>query len=179
MARLKERYEKEIIPELMTLFSYKNRNQVPKVEKVVINIGVGEAISDPKSLERAVNELALITGQRPITTRARRSVAGFKLRVGSSIGCKVTLRAERMYEFLDRLLNVALPRIRDFRGVLPHSFDGRGNYTLGVKEQTIFPEIDYDKVEMVHGMDITLVTTASSDEEAKALLSLLGIPFGE
>lgn len=177
MARLKDKYEQEIAPQLRGKFKYRNRFQIPRIEKIVINVGLGEGISEPKFLEAAMEELAVITGQRPVVTKARKSVAAFKIRAGMSLGCKVTLRGKRMYEFLDRLVNVTLPRVRDFRGVSPTSFDGRGNFTLGIEEQIIFPEIDYEKIPLIHGMDITLVTTAKNDEEAKALLRLLGMPF--
>ncbi|MGB9680027.1 MAG: 50S ribosomal protein L5 [Thermoanaerobacteraceae bacterium] len=179
MARLKEKYDKEVIPALMSKFAYKNIMQVPKIEKVVINIGVGEAKENPKALEAAVNDLTIITGQKPVITRAKKSIANFKIREGMAIGTKVTLRSERMYEFLDKLFNVALPRVRDFRGVPSKSFDGRGNYTLGIKEQLIFPEIDYDKIDKIRGMDIIFVTTAKTDEEAKELLQMLGMPFAK
>jgi len=177
MARLKDKYQQEIVPALMQKFSYKNVMQVPKIEKVVVNIGLGEAIANSKALDAAVNDLAAITGQKPIVTRAKKSIAGFKLREGMPIGCKVTLRGERMYFFLDKLLNIAFPRIRDFRGILGKGFDGRGNYTVGIKEQLIFPEIDYDKVDKIRGMEITFVTSAENDEEAKELLKLMGTPF--
>ncbi|SES89599.1 50S ribosomal protein L5 [Anaerobranca gottschalkii] len=177
MARLKEVYQKEIVPALMDKFGYKSVMQVPRIEKIVINMGVGEAKDNPKALEGAVNDLAAITGQKPVVTKAKKAIAGFKIREGMPIGAKVTLRGERMYEFLDRLLNVALPRVRDFRGVSPTAFDGRGNYTLGVKEQLIFPEIDYDKVDKVRGMDIVFVTTAKTDEEAREMLRAFGMPF--
>lgn len=177
MFSLKEKYINEIRPALMERFGYKNIMQVPRLEKVVINMGVGEGKDNPKILEAAVKELALITGQKPVITKAKKSVASFKLREGMSIGCKVTLRGELMYDFVNKLINVALPRVRDFRGVSPKSFDGRGNYSLGLKEQIIFPEIDYDKVEKVLGMDITIVTTARTDEEAMELLRQLGMPF--
>src|SRR3990170_8018521 len=176
-ARLRERYRSEIVPALMKQFNYTNRMQVPEVEKVVINMGLGEAVSNVKVIDAAVAELGIIAGQRPVVTRAKKSEAAFKLRAGMPIGCKVTLRGDRMYEFLDRFLNIALPRIRDFRGVSPHSFDGRGNYALGVKEQLIFPEVKYDKVDMVRGMDICIHTTARNDEEAKVLLEQVGFPF--
>ena len=179
MARLKDKYQQEILPQMREKFKYKNNLQVPRLEKIVINIGLGEAVAEPKFLDSAAGELAAITGQRPVVTKARKSVAAFKIRAGMSIGCKVTLRGKRMYEFFDRLVNVALPRVRDFRGISPHSFDGGGNFTLGIKEQTIFPEISYEKIPMVHGMDITLVTTAKSNEEARELLHLLGMPFRE
>ncbi len=175
--RLKDRYRKTVIPEMMKQFSYKNPMQVPRLEKVVINVGLGEAISNAKLLDSAVKEISLISGQRPIVTRAKKSIAGFKLRQGMPVGCKVTLRGKRMYDFMDRFLNIALPRIRDFRGVSPKSFDGRGNYTLGLKEQLLFPEIKYDDVTDTHGMDITITTTARTNEEGKSLLNLLGMPF--
>jgi large subunit ribosomal protein L5 len=177
MPRLKDKYKKEILPALMKQFAYKNPLQVPKVMKVVINMGLGEAVSNIKVIDAAVSDLTDITGQRPVVTRAKKSEAGFKLRTGMPIGCKVTLRGDRMYEFLDRLLNVALPRIRDFRGIPAKSFDGRGNYSLGIREQLIFPEIRYDKVDMVRGMDISVETSARSDEEAQMLLESLGFPF--
>lgn len=179
MARLKDKYQKEILPRLKERFKYKNNLEVPRLEKIVINVGLGEAVAEPKFLEAVVGELAAITGQKPIATKARKSIAGFKIRAGMTIGCKVTLRGNRMYEFFDRLVNVALPRVRDFRGISPSSFDGKGNFTLGIKEQTIFPEISYEKIPMVHGMDITLITTAKSNEEARELLKLSGMPFQE
>ncbi|MCK9314216.1 MAG: 50S ribosomal protein L5 [Methanocorpusculum sp.] len=177
MARLYELYRNEITPKLMERFKYKNIMEVPKVERVVINIGVGEAIQNPKALDGAVNDLTIIAGQKPIITRARKSIAGFKLREGMPIGCKVTLRGARMYDFLDRLINLSLPRVRDFRGVSPQAFDGRGNYSLGIKEQTIFPEIDYDKIDKIRGLEVVLVTTAKTDEEARELLKSMGMPF--
>ncbi|GMB10013.1 LSU ribosomal protein L5P [Thermolongibacillus altinsuensis] len=177
MNRLKEKYLKEVVPALMSKFNYKSVMQVPKIEKIVINMGVGDAVQNPKALDSAVEELALISGQKPVVTRAKKSIAGFRLRAGMPIGAKVTLRGERMYEFFDKLVSVSLPRVRDFRGVSKKSFDGRGNYTLGIKEQLIFPEIDYDKVNKVRGMDIVIVTTAKTDEEARELLALLGMPF--
>ncbi|MBB5325776.1 large subunit ribosomal protein L5 [Anoxybacillus tepidamans] len=177
MNRLKEKYAKEVTPALMSKFNYKSVMQVPKIEKIVINMGVGDAVQNAKALDSAVEELALISGQKPVVTRAKKSIAGFRLREGMPIGAKVTLRGERMYEFLDKLISVSLPRVRDFRGVSKKSFDGRGNYTLGIKEQLIFPEIDYDKVNKVRGMDIVIVTTAKTDEEARELLTLLGMPF--
>lgn len=177
MARLKEKYVNEIIGKLKDKFSYKNIMQVPKLEKIVINIGLGEAIQNAKAIDAAVGDLAVITGQRPVVTRARKSIAGFKLRAGMPIGCKVTLRGDRMYEFADKLLNIALPRVRDFRGVSGKAFDGRGNYTLGIKEQLIFPEIEYDRIDKIRGMDIVFVTSAKTDEEAKELLAQLGMPF--
>jgi large subunit ribosomal protein L5 len=179
MSRLREKYEKEVVPALIEKFGYKNIMQVPKLEKVVINIGVGEAKENPKALEAAMNDLMMISGQKPVVTRAKKSISNFKIRKGMPIGVKVTLRRERMYEFLDKLFNIALPRVRDFKGVSPDSFDGRGNYALGVREQLIFPEIDYDKIDKVRGMDIIIVTTAKTDEEAKALLELLGMPFAK
>mgnify|MGYP000858287268 FL=1 len=179
MARLKELYYKEIVPALMEKFQYKNIMEVPKLEKVVVNMGVGDAKENPRFLESAIEDLSLITGQRPIVTQAKKSISNFKLRQGMKIGAKVTLRGDRMYEFVDKLLNVALPRVRDFRGVSEKSFDGRGNYSLGIREQLIFPEIDYDKVEKVRGMDIAFVTTAKTDEEAREFLRLLGMPFAK
>lgn len=177
MARLKEKYQAEVAPALMQKFGYKNVMQIPRLEKVVINIGLGEAIQNPKAIEAAVNDLTLIAGQKPIITRAKKSIAGFKLRENMPIGVKVTLRGDRMYHFLDKLLHVALPRVRDFRGVSPAGFDGRGNYNLGLKEQLIFPEIEYDKVDKLRGMNVTIVTSAKTDEEARELLRLLGMPF--
>ena len=177
MNRLQERYENEVVKSLMEKFNYSSKMQAPKIEKIVLNIGVGDAVSNSKLLDEAVNELTLISGQKPVITRAKKSIAGFKLREGAPIGCKVTLRGERMYEFLDKLVNVSLPRVRDFRGVSNNSFDGRGNYTLGVKEQLIFPEIDFDKVNKLRGMDIVFVTTAKTDEEGHELLAQLGMPF--
>jgi len=177
MSRLKERYVSEIQSGLKEKFKYTSIMQVPKIEKIVINMGLGEVKENPKAIEAATGDLALITGQKPIVTKAKKSIAAFKLREGVSIGCKVTLRGEKMYEFMDKLFSVALPRVRDFRGVSANSFDGRGNYTLGIKEQLIFPEIEYDKIDKIRGMDITFVTTAKSDEEAKELLTMLGMPF--
>jgi large subunit ribosomal protein L5 len=177
MARLKDYYKKEIISRLTKDFGYKNVMQVPRITKVIVNMGLGEALSNIKILDSAAEEIALITGQRPVITRARRSVANFKLREGNPIGCAVTLRREKMYEFLDRLVNVALPRVRDFRGISPKGFDGRGNYTFGIREQIIFPEISYDKIDKIKGMNITIVTTANTDEEARSLLRYLGVPF--
>ncbi len=177
MSALKDKYLNNIRPALMEHFAYKNVMAVPRLEKIVINMGVGEGKENPKLLDTAARDLAIISGQKPVITKARYSVASFKLREGMSIGCKVTLRGEQMYDFLNKLINVALPRVRDFRGISPRSFDGRGNYTLGLKEQLIFPEIDYDDVEKIQGMDITIVTTAKSDEEAKELLRLIGMPF--
>jgi len=177
MNRLKEKYTNEIVPALVSKFNYKSVMQTPKVDKIVINMGVGDAVANAKALDNAVEELTLVTGQKPVVTRAKKSIAGFRLREGMPIGAKVTLRGERMYEFLDKLVSVSLPRVRDFRGVSKKSFDGRGNYTLGVKEQLIFPEIDYDKVSKVRGMDIVIVTTANTDEEARELLTQIGMPF--
>lgn len=177
MNRLMERYQNDIVKSLVEKFNYSSSMQAPKVEKIVLNIGVGDAVSNSKLLDEAVNELTLITGQKPVITRAKKSIAGFKLREGAPIGCKVTLRGERMYEFLDKLVNISLPRVRDFRGVSNNSFDGRGNYTLGIKEQLIFPEINFDKVNKLRGMDIVFVTTAKSDEEGRELLAQLGMPF--
>jgi large subunit ribosomal protein L5 len=177
MAKLLEQYKKEITPKLIDKFAYKNVMQVPKVDKIIVNIGVGEAIQNPKALDGAVNDLMIITGQKPIITRAKKSIAGFKLREGMPIGCKVTLRGERMYDFLNRLINIALPRVRDFRGVSPQAFDGRGNFSLGIKEQTIFPEIDFDKIDKIRGLEVVIVTTAKTDEEARELLKSMGMPF--
>jgi len=175
--RLKDKYINEVVPKMMKEFSYKNVMEVPKIQKIVLNVGLGEAIENIKLLDAAQKELAAITGQKPIVTKAKKSIASFKLRKGVPIGCKVTLRGNRMYEFLDRLISLALPRIRDFKGVSGKSFDGRGNYSMGLKEQFIFPEIDYDKVEMIHGLDITICTNAKTDKESKALLRYLGMPF--
>lgn len=175
--RLKDKYLKEVIPNMMKEFSYKNIMEVPKIQKVVLNVGLGEAIQNIKLLDAAQKELSSITGQKAVVTKAKKSIAAFKLRQGTPIGCKVTLRGNIMYEFLDRLISVALPRIRDFKGVSGKSFDGRGNYSLGLKEQFIFPEIDYDKVEMVHGLDVVFCTTAKTDKESKALLRYMGMPF--
>ncbi len=179
MARLKEFYNKEAAPALMKKFSYKSVMQIPKLEKIVINVGAGEAKDNSKVIDAIMTDMKAITGQKPYICRARKSVANFKLREGTKIGVKVTLRGNRMYEFLDRLFNVALPRVRDFRGINPNSFDGRGNYNMGLKEQLIFPEIDYDKIDKVRGMDICFVTTANTDEEAKELLELMGAPFAK
>ncbi|UFJ40671.1 50S ribosomal protein L5 [Brevibacillus humidisoli] len=176
-ARLKEKYLNEIVPSLMAKFNYSSIMQVPKVEKIVINMGVGEAVGNAKALDSAVEDLQIISGQKPVVTRAKKSIAGFKLREGMAIGAKVTLRGERMYHFLDKLMNVSLPRVRDFRGISPKAFDGRGNYTLGLKEQLIFPEIEYDKIDKVRGMDVVIVTSAKTDEEARELLSQMGMPF--
>lgn len=177
MSRMQVKYSNEVAPALMEKFSYKSTMQIPKLVKIVINIGLGEAKDNPKAIDAAVGDLALITGQKPIVTKARKSVANFKLREGMNIGCKVTLRGAKMYEFLDRLFNVALPRVRDFRGINANGFDGRGNYSLGIKEQLIFPEIEYDKIDKIRGMDINFVTTAQTDEEARELLKLMGAPF--
>ncbi len=177
MARLREKYKNEVVSEMMKEFSYKSIMQVPKITSIVLNVGMGEAIQDIKPLEAAVKELATITGQAPVITRAKKSIAGFKLREGMPIGCKVTLRGTRMYDFLDKFIGLALPRIRDFRGVSAKSFDGRGNYAFGVKEQIIFPEINYDKVVSIHGMDVIIVTSAKTNEEGRALLKHLGMPF--
>ena len=177
MEKLREQYEKEVVPALMKKFNYKSIMQVPKLDKIVINIGLGDIKENPKSLENAMNDLSIITGQKPVITKARKSIAAFKLREGANIGCKVTLRSDKMYDFAYTLFNVALPRVRDFRGVSGNSFDGRGNYSMGIKEQLIFPEIEYDKVDKLRGMDIIFVTTANSDEEAKELLKLMGMPF--
>ncbi|HON56044.1 MAG TPA: 50S ribosomal protein L5 [bacterium] len=177
IVRLKEKYQKEVISALKEKFGYKNVNQVPKLVKIVINMGLGKAIQDPKIIEEAVDELSKITGQKPVVTKSRKAISNFKLRQGINIGCMVTLRGDRMYEFYDRFVNIALPRVRDFRGVLPKSFDGKGNYSLGIKDHTIFPEINADKVRVTKGMDITIVTTAKTNEEAMELLKLLGMPF--
>jgi large subunit ribosomal protein L5 len=177
MNRLYDKYKNEVVPALVEKFNYKSVMQVPTIEKIVVNMGVGDAISNSKVLDEAVAELTMITGQKPVVTKAKKSIATFKLREGMAIGCKVTLRGERMYDFLDKLVSISLPRVRDFQGVSKTAFDGRGNYTLGVKEQLIFPEIDYDKVNKVRGMDIVIVTTAQTDEEGRELLSQLGMPF--
>ena len=177
MARLKDYYSKTVVPALIKEFNYKNPMQVPKMEKIVINMGLGSAIENVKIIDGAVQELATITGQKPVITKAKKSIATFKLRQGMSIGCPVTLRKEMMYEFFDRLVNVALPKVRDFRGISPNAFDGRGNFSMGLQEQIIFPEIEYDKVEKVKGMNITIVTTAKSDTEARVFLKLMGVPF--
>lgn len=177
MEKLREQYQNEVVPALMKKFNYKSIMEVPKLEKIVINIGLGDVRENPKALENAVNELGIITGQKPVITKARKSIAAFKLREGANVGCKVTLRTTKMYEFAYKLFNVALPRVRDFRGVSSNSFDGRGNYSMGIKEQLIFPEIEYDKVDKLRGMDIIFVTTAKTDEEARELLTLLGMPF--
>ena len=179
MARLKEAYVSEVAPALMKKFGYKSVMQIPKLDKIVINVGCGEARDNSKILDAVVSDISQITGQRPVLCKAKKSVANFKLREGMTVGVKVTLRGERMYEFLDRFFNLALPRVRDFRGINPNSFDGRGNYSVGVKEQLIFPEIEYDKIDAVRGMDITMITTAKTDEEARELLTLLGAPFSK
>ncbi len=177
MNRLKEKYQKEITPSMMEKFNYTSIMQTPKVDKIVINMGVGDAVSNTKNLDKAVNELTVISGQKPVITKAKKSIAGFRLREGMPIGTKVTLRGDRMYDFLDKLVSVSLPRVRDFRGVSNKAFDGRGNYTLGVKEQLIFPEVEYDMVDKVRGMDVVIVTTANTDEESRELLTQLGMPF--
>ena len=177
MVRMRAKYENEVRAALMEKFGYKSPMQIPKFDKIVINIGVGEAKDNAKALEAAMNDLAIITGQKPVVTKAKKSVANFKIREGMNIGCKVTLRSDKMYEFMDRLFSIALPRVRDFRGINPNSFDGRGNYALGIKEQLIFPEIDYDKIDKLRGMDIIFTTTAKTDEEARELLALMGAPF--
>ena len=179
MARLKDMYKEEVVPALVEKFSYKNVNEAPKLNKIIVNMGVGEAVQNSKVLEGAVSDITMITGQKPIITKAKKSIATFKLREGMPIGCKVTMRGARMYEFLDRLVNASLPRVRDFKGIYNKGFDGRGNYTLGITEQLIFPEIDFDKIDKVRGMDITFVTTAKTDEEARELLRLLGAPFAK
>jgi large subunit ribosomal protein L5 len=179
MSRLKQKYIDEVVPAMQAKFKYKSPMQIPRLEKVVLNMGVGDAKENPKAMDAAVNDLAAITGQKPVITKAKKSIANFKVRQGMSIGCKVTLRGDMMYNFADKLFNAALPRVRDFRGVSANAFDGRGNYTLGVKDQLIFPEIDYDKVDKARGMDIVFVTTAKTDEEARELLKLLGMPFGQ
>ncbi|MEJ1320390.1 50S ribosomal protein L5 [Latilactobacillus sakei] len=177
--RLKEKYVKEMTPALIEKFNYTSSMQVPKIEKIVLNMGVGDAVSNAKNLDKAVEELGLIVGQKPLITKAKKSIGGFRLREGMPIGAKVTLRGERMYDFLDKLVNVSLPRVRDFHGVSAKSFDGRGNYTLGVREQLIFPEIDYDKVDRVRGLDVVIVTTSNTDEEARELLTQFGMPFAK
>lgn len=177
MNRMQERYQQEVVPALQKAFSYRNVMEVPRIQKVVVNIGLGEAMDNSKALEAAVADLTTVTGQKPIQTKARKSIANFKLREGRIIGSKVTLRGDRMWAFLDRLMNIALPRVRDFRGVSPNSFDGRGNYTLGLRDQLIFPEIEYDKIDKLRGMEITVVTTAKNDEHARAMLKFLGMPF--
>lgn len=179
MNRLQEKYNSDVVPALRKSFEFKNIMQVPRVDKVVVNIGMGEAMDNPKALEAAVNDLAIITGQKPVMTKARKSIANFKLREGRMIGTKVTLRGDKMWAFLDRLMTTALPRVRDFRGVSPNAFDGRGNYTLGLRDQLIFPEIEYDKIDKLRGMEVTIVTTANNDNQARAMLQLLGMPFSK
>jgi large subunit ribosomal protein L5 len=179
MARMKDQYKDDVIPQLMTEFGYKNVMQVPKIEKIVVNVGLGEAVQNAKAIDAAVGDLTAITGQKPVVTRAKKSIAAFKLRAGMPIGAMVTLRGPRMYEFLDRLISIALPRIRDFRGVSPNAFDGRGNYTLGLREQMLFPEIEYDRVDKTRGLELSIVTTASTDQEGRRLLALLGMPFAK
>lgn len=174
---LKDRYQEEVVPALMKALDIKNKMQVPRVQKVVVNIGLGEALENSKALDAAVADLNLITGQKPVVTKARHSIANFKLREGRSIGAKVTLRGERMWSFLDRLMNIALPRVRDFRGISPNAFDGRGNYTLGLREQLVFPEIEYDKIDKLRGLEVTIVTTATNDDHGRQLLQMLGMPF--
>ena len=178
MARLKDKYINEVVPAMQAKFKYSSPMQIPKLEKVVVNMGVGDVKENPKAMDAAVNDMTIITGQKPVVTKAKKSIANFKLRQGMNIGCKVTLRSEKMYNFVDKLFNAALPRVRDFRGVNANAFDGRGNYTLGVKDQLIFPEVEYDKVDKARGMDIVFVTTAKTDEEARELLKLMGMPFG-
>ncbi|MFO8241053.1 MAG: 50S ribosomal protein L5 [Dissulfuribacterales bacterium] len=177
MVLLEERYHKKCVPELMEHFGYKNPHQVPRIEKIILNMGLGEAIENPKVLDSAMEELTLVSGQKPVITRARKSIAAFKVREGMPIGCRVTLRRQRMYDFLTKLINIAIPRIRDFRGISPKAFDGNGNYTLGIKEQIIFPEIDYDKIDKIKGMNVTIVTSAETDDESRHLLNTLGMPF--
>ncbi len=177
MTRLKDKYDQQVVGELTKQFNYTTVMQVPRIEKVVLNMGLGEAVQNPKAIDAAVQDVILVTGQRPVVTRAKKSIAQFRVRQGMPIGVKVTLRGARMYHFLDKLMNVALPRVRDFRGVSPRAFDGRGNYTLGLREQLIFPEINYDQVDKVRGLEVVVVTTATSDEEARALLTLMGMPF--
>lgn len=177
MSRMREMYQQEVVPKLMKEFGYRNRMEVPRLHKVVVNMGLGEALQNPKIIESASQEIAAITGQRPVVTRSRKSIANFKLREGMSIGCMVTLRKQRMYEFLDRLISVAIPRVRDFRGISTRAFDGKGNFTLGIREQIVFPEIDYDKIEKIKGLNVSVITTAKTDEEGRALLLHLGMPF--
>ena len=177
MPRLKDYYRNEVVPRLMQEFGYRNVMEVPRIKKIVVNVGVGEAVQNPKALDAAMNDLAAITGQKPLVRRARKSIASFRLRAGAPVGAKVTVRGDRMYDFLDRLLNIALPRQRDFRGVSPDAFDGRGNYTLGLREQLVWPEVNYEQIDRVRGMEISIVTTAKTDEEARRLLALLGMPF--
>jgi large subunit ribosomal protein L5 len=177
MPRLRDVFDKEVVPKMMKEFGYKNKMQVPRLHKIVVNMGLGEALQNPKIIDSSSKEMAAITGQRPVVTRSRKSIANFKLREGLAIGCMVTLRKERMYEFLDRLINVAIPRVRDFRGISQRSFDGKGNFTMGVREQIIFPEIDYDKIDKIKGLNVSIITTAKTDEEGRALLTHLGMPF--
>jgi len=177
MPRLRDKFEKDVVPKMMQEFGYKNKMQVPRLHKIVVNMGLGEALQNPKIIDSSSKEIAAITGQRPVVTRSRKSIANFKLREGLPIGCMVTLRKERMYEFLDRLINVAIPRVRDFRGISKRSFDGKGNFTMGVREQIIFPEIDYDKIDKIKGLNVSIITTAKTDEEGRALLRHLGMPF--
>jgi large subunit ribosomal protein L5 len=177
MSRLKEQYNTDVVDGMMKKFGYKNKMAVPKIEKVVVNMGLGEAKENAKVIEHATNDMSIITGQKPVVTKAKKSISAFKLRAGMPVGCKVTLRGAKMYSFIDRLINVSIPRVRDFRGVSPDSFDGRGNYTLGIKEQLIFPEISFDKIDKLRGMEVVFVTTANTDEEARELLSLFGMPF--
>jgi len=177
LSRLKDKYKSDVIPAMMQKFGYKNIMQAPKLEKVILNMGLGEAIQNSKIIDAAVNDIMIITGQKPVTTKAKKSIAAFKLRAGMTVGAKVTLRGERMFDFVDKLFNIALPRVRDFRGVSPKSFDGRGNFSMGIREQLMFPEIDYDKIDKIRGMDIIFVTTAKTDEEARELLRLMGMPF--
>ncbi len=179
MSRLKDKYNSEVAPALLAAYKYKSPMQIPRLEKIVLNMGVGEVKDNPKAIENAARDMGLIAGQKAVITKARKSVSAFKLREGMNIGCKVTLRGEKMFEFLDKFINIALPRVRDFRGVNPNSFDGHGNYALGAREQLIFPEIDYDKIDKIRGMDIIIVTTANTDEEARSLLKLLGMPFSK
>jgi len=179
MTRLKDKYNNEVAPALQTAFSYKSKMQIPRLEKIVLNMGVGDVKDNPKAIDNAARDMGIIAGQRPVITKAKKSVSAFKLREGMNIGCKVTLRGVRMYEFLDKLISIALPRVRDFRGINPNSFDGHGNYAMGAKEQLIFPEIDYDKIDKIRGMDIIIVTTANTDEEARELLKLFGMPFSK
>lgn len=177
MSRLKDKYKSDVVPAMMQKFGYENIMQAPKLEKVIVNMGLGEAIQNSKIIDAAVNDMMIITGQKPVTTKAKKSIAAFKLRAGMTVGAKVTLRGERMFDFVDKLFNIALPRVRDFRGVSPKSFDGRGNFSMGVREQLMFPEVDYDKIDKIRGMDIIFVTTAKTDEEARELLRLMGMPF--
>jgi len=179
MSRLKDKYVSEVVPAMLKTFQYKSPMQIPKLEKIVLNMGVGDVKDNPKAVDNAANDMSIIAGQHSVVIKAKKSVAAFKLREGMNIGCKVTLRGSKMYEFLDKLISISIPRIRDFRGLNPNSFDGRGNYAMGIKEQLIFPEIDYDKIDKIRGMDIIIVTTANTDEEARELLSLIGMPFSK